>query len=161
MPLHSDVQLPDQDARHEGGLLATQGSELVLPLHVEEIAVSRRKIETGVVRVVTVTRTREQQVDEALTHERVEITRVPVGRIVDSVPDIREDGDLTIMPVIEEVVVVERRLMLKEEVHIRRVRTSEHHIETVTLREQDAVITRLPAAGPVRDPVLHPLSTKN
>lgn len=51
----------------------------------------------------------------------------------------------TIMPVVEEVVVVERRLILKEEIRIRRVRTMEHHRETVALRTQDAVITRVEA----------------
>ena len=49
------------------------------------------------------------------------------------------------MPVVEEVVVVERRLLLREEVHIRRVRKAEQHTETVQLRVQDAVVTRTPA----------------
>jgi hypothetical protein len=40
------------------------------------------------------------------------------------------------------IVVVERRLILKEEVHIRRVQVTEHHRETVMVRQQDAVITR-------------------
>jgi hypothetical protein len=38
--------------------------------------------------------------------------------------------------------VVERRLMLKEEIHIKRVRTTERHQEKVTLRSQEAVVTR-------------------
>jgi hypothetical protein len=51
--------------------------------------------------------------------------------------------------------VVERRLLLREEVHIRRVRTTERHVETVRLREQDAVVTRIPAEGrDERDPVV-------
>lgn len=49
------------------------------------------------------------------------------------------------MPVVEEVLVVERRLWLKEEVHNRRIRTTEQHHETVQLREQEAVITRTPS----------------
>lgn len=128
--------------------LAAKGpgsEELVLPLLVEEIAVSRRKVEQGVVRVATVTRTREQQVDEQLAREAVEVTRVPVGRIVETMPAVREEGDITIMPVVEEIVVVERRLLLKEEVHIRRIHTTERHQETITLREQEAVVTRVPA----------------
>jgi stress response protein YsnF len=62
-------------------------------------------------------------------------------------PPIREEGDTTVMPVVEEVVVVERRLVLKEEIRIRRVRTTEHHRENVVVRTQDAVITRV-EAGP-------------
>ena len=119
-------------------------AEQIIPVYVEDVAVARRKVETAIVRVVTQTRTREHPVDETLTHERVEVERVPVGRMVDAAPAIREEGDLTIIPVVEEVVVVERRYLLKEEVHIRRVRTTEQHVETIVVREQEAVITRTP-----------------
>lgn len=114
----------------------------VVPLHEEALSVTRRPVAGSTVRVATVTHEREHLVDEALTHERVEIERVPIGRTVEAVPPIREEGDTTIMPVVEEVVVIERRLVLKEEIRIRRVRSTEHHRETVVLRTQDAVITR-------------------
>jgi stress response protein YsnF len=114
----------------------------VLPLLSEEILVSRRSVETGVVRVATVTRGREVLVDEPVIYERVEVERIPVGRFVDAFPDVREEGDTTIIPVIEEVIVVEKRLRLKEEVHLRRVRVTEQHQELVVVREQDAIITR-------------------
>jgi uncharacterized protein (TIGR02271 family) len=117
--------------------------EQVLPLHAEEIAVSRRKVEKAVVRVGTVTHTHEAMVDEQLTHERVEIERVPIGRVIEVVPPVREEGNTTIIPVVEEIVVVERRLVLKEEVHLRKVRVTEQHRETVILRQQDAIITRI------------------
>ena len=54
----------------------------------------------------------------------------------------RQEGDTTIIPVVQEIVVVERRLVLKEEVRMRRVITNERHQETVVLREQEALITR-------------------
>ncbi len=121
--------------------------ELVLPLHAEAVQLSRRTVERAVVRVATVTHERPQLVEETLRHERVEVERVPVGRIVEAVPAIREEGDVTILPVIEEIVVVERRLFLKEEVHVRRVRSSEPYRQTVMLRQQEAVITRQPASA--------------
>jgi len=58
------------------------------------------------------------------------------------VPSISQEGDTTIIPVVEEIVVVERRLVLKEEIRVRRVSTKEQHQETVVLREQEAVTTR-------------------
>ena len=121
-----------------------QGDELTIPLHGEEILVSRLKRERAVVRVATQTRSREQQVDTPLMRERVEIERVPFGHVVDAMPPVREEGDVTIMPVVEEILVVERKLVLKEEVRIRRIRSTEQHRETVTLRQQEAVITRTP-----------------
>ncbi len=131
----------------------TDPRTLTLPLLAEALVVARRRMH-GTVRVATVTHEHEQIVDEALTHERVEIERVPLGRTVDAVPPVREEGDTTIFPVVEEVVVVERRLVLKEEIRIRCLRSTERHQETVTLRTQDAVITRTEAvpqpAGDVR-----------
>ncbi len=131
--------------------LSSKGEELVVPLHVEDVTVSRRKVARSVVRVKTITRSRDQFVKEELSHERVEIERVPIGRYVEAIPPVREEGDLTIMSVVEEVVVVERKLLLREEVRIRRLRTAEQHVETIRLREQEAVITRIPSDIPDAD----------
>ena len=144
----------------------TDPKTLTLPLLAEGLVVARRRMHSTV-RVATVTHEHEQLVDEALTHERVEIEHVPIGRTVEAVPPVREEGDTTIFPVMEEVVVVERRLVLKEEIRIRRLRSTERHQETVVLRTQDAVITRTeaapqpagdlrPALGTERNPIQEP-----
>jgi stress response protein YsnF len=127
--------MPDQER---------QPKDLRIPLHVEEVSVSRREIKKANVRIALITGTREQLIDEELTHVRVEIERVPIGRTIEVVPPISHEGDITIIPVVEEMVVVERRLLLvlKEEVRVRRVSTKEQHQETVVLRQQEAVITR-------------------
>jgi stress response protein YsnF len=116
--------------------------ELVVPLHAEQIDVERVKRETGRVKISTVTHLREHLVDEALSEEHVQVTHVDVGRVIDIMPDIRVEGDTTIVPVVEEVLVVEKRLLLKQEVHITRIRTTTRHQETVVLREQEAIVTR-------------------
>jgi stress response protein YsnF len=123
---------------------APEREERVL-LHAEQAEVTRETKLTGRVSVSTVTKSREELIDELLTHENVEIERVPIRQLVNEVPTIREEGDLIVIPLVEEVVVVERRVLLKEEIRIRRVNTTERYQETVTLREQDAVITRKPA----------------
>ena len=64
-------------------------STLTLPLYAAALVVARRKMHRTV-RVATVTHEHEQLVDEALTHERVEVERVPIGRTVEAVPPIRE-----------------------------------------------------------------------
>jgi stress response protein YsnF len=125
--------MPDQERRPE---------DLHIPLHEEEVSLSRREIKKANVQVALVTGTREQLIDEELTHVRVEIERVPIDRTVEVAPPTRQEGDITIIPVVEEIVVVERRLVLKEEVRVRRVSTKEQHRETVVLRQQEAVVTR-------------------
>lgn len=128
--------------------------EISIPLLAEELVVSRREAVLGSVRVHVQTHLHDQLVDEMLAHERVDIERVAIGRVVDSVPAVREEGDTTIVPVVEEIVVVERRLVLKEEVRMTRVRTRERHTETVSLREQQATVER---TGP-RHPALAPIN---
>jgi stress response protein YsnF len=143
--------MPDQER---------QPDDLRIPLHVEEISVSRHEIEKANVQVALITGTREQLIDEELTHIRVEIERIPIGRTIDVVPPISHEGDVTIIPVVEEIVVVERRVVLKEEVRVRLVSTKEQHQETVVLRQQEAVITREEQdSQPV--PTLRPLNLPN
>jgi len=117
------------------------GDIQVLPLYAEQVAVSKRLRKTRV-RVARTTRIRDALVEEDLAHDQVVVERVPIGRVVNAAPDVRQEGDITILPVVEEIVVVERGLVLREEVHVRRVRTTERHVETVTLREQEATVTR-------------------
>ena len=74
--------------------------------------------------------------------ESVEVTRVPVNREIDTAPSIRTEGDVTIIPVVEEVIVVEKRLVLKEEIHLRRTVTREDVAVPVKLRKQRAIIER-------------------
>ena len=128
-------------ARVPGVTYSAAPEEALLPLYAEQIVVTRQKLERKV-QVSLRTINRDHVVDELLTHERVEVERVPVGRQIDAVPANRQEGDTTIIPVIEEVVVVHRQLVLKEEIRMRRVRITEHHCETVSLREQEATVER-------------------
>ena len=113
----------------------------------EEMSVARRRVKGDRVRVSTVTHNIEKVVDEALMHELVEVERVVIGCPIDTVPPVREEADVTIIPVVEEILFVEKRLFLKEEVRIRRVRIADVHREVVTVREQDVMIERTKPSG--------------
>jgi uncharacterized protein (TIGR02271 family) len=123
-----------------------------LQLWQEEVSFDRERVETGRVRVRTVTREHEEMVDVPLTREHVEVERVPIGREIETMPASRQEGDITIVPVVEEIVVTRRKLILKEEVHLRLVRTTEQHRESVILRRHEAVIERLPAGQAATEP---------
>jgi stress response protein YsnF len=118
--------------------------ETVIPLFEEELSVSRRVVPTSRVQVSRVTHTHEHLVDELLERERVEVERVAIDKPIDHMPSVREEGDYLIFPVVEEVLKIERVLVLKEEVRIRRVKGTERYQERVTLRKQEAVVNRLP-----------------
>ena len=86
---------------------------------------------------------RTETVDEPVVRELVDIERVPVNRIVDATPRTREEGDYLIIPVVEEQIVIEKRLVLKEEIRVRKTRTPERHREDVVLRSEDAEVVRV------------------
>jgi stress response protein YsnF len=117
-------------------------SEKSVPVIEEEAHVEKRTVTTGRVRVETVTEIHDEVATAELETSDVEITRVPVGREVENPPAMRTMGDTIVVPVLEEVLVVERRLMLKEELHITRRVTSETVDVPVRLRKQRAVVTR-------------------
>ena len=116
----------------------------VVPLHAEQVSIGKRQVVTGRVKVSTVTHSREELVEQLLRKESVEIERVPVGQVVHEVPQVRQEGDVTIIPIVEETVFVERRLVLKEEVRVRRILETQNYQECVVLRRQEAIITRVP-----------------
>ena len=128
-------------------MTSEQAGEMI-PLLKEELRVDKRSVVTGKVRVRSVVDTIEELVHAAITDEE-EVTRVPMDREVEAAPSVRTEGDVTIVPIMEEVLVVEKRLVLKEELHIRRSVTLENVEVPVTLRKQRAVIERLTADGQV------------
>jgi uncharacterized protein (TIGR02271 family) len=114
-----------------------------MSLHAEATEIGKRRIEE-LVTVKRVTRTKSVLVEEALNREDVLVEHVHVGEFVDAMPSVREEGGTTILPIVEEVAVIVKRLFLREEVRITRTRTTSQHVETVTLREQHAQVTRTP-----------------
>jgi hypothetical protein len=102
-------------------------------------------VETGRVRVRTVTDERVETASARLLHSDVEVDRVPINREIAELPTIREEGDLLIVPVVEERLV--KRLFLVEEVHVRRHVTAEEFAHPVRLRSQRVVVERQESGG--------------
>jgi uncharacterized protein (TIGR02271 family) len=123
-----------------------------LRLWAEEVAFDRERVETGRVRVRVVTREHDETVEVPLTKETVDVERVPIGREIDAAPAPRQEGDTLVVPVVEEVIITQRKLVLKEELRLRRVRHTEQYRETVTLHRHEAIVERLPAEQPPPEP---------
>jgi len=116
---------------------------LRIPLTEEQVDVKVEPKLTGRVRVSTQTHTVEDRVNATLERGDVDVTRVPIDQVVEAPPDIRIEGDVTVVPILEEILVVEKRLVLKEELHIRRKLTTETVEVPVTLRKQSATVERV------------------
>lgn len=135
-------------ARDEG----TARDEVVIPVLHETVHIGKRRVESGRVRVHKTVSERDEAVEVVLKRQDLEVERVPIGRVVDQVPAPREEAGTLIVPVIEEVVVVEKRLMLKEELHIRRKNTERTVRETVRLRAEAVSVEHLAAPMAPTDP---------
>jgi uncharacterized protein (TIGR02271 family) len=117
-----------------------------VPVIEEELEVGKRRVEGDRVSVRTIPRERTEVVEQPLESMEVEIERITIDREIDTAPEIRNDGDTMIIPIVEERLVVEKRLFLREEVHVRRRRVVTQFRKNVTLRSQEVVVERREAA---------------
>jgi uncharacterized protein (TIGR02271 family) len=129
--------------------MADQQEVAAIPLVEERLSIEKRQVETGRLRVRISVEEREERVPVSLAHDEVEIERIPKNVAVSELPGVRLEGNTTVIPVVEEVVVVEKRLVLVEEIHVRRKTGSSTQEIPVTVRSEQAAIERDGAAhGP-------------
>lgn len=136
------------DDRAEGDRLILSESALIgdsatIPVVQEFATVGVERRETGGVRVRIETRPADENLSVDLVSENVEVTRRPMGHEIDAIPEPRQEGDLLIVPVVEERAVIVTKLFLTEEIHIRRLRSTETVDVPVNLRRQHAVVEQL------------------
>ena len=120
------------------------GQEVVIPVVEEFVTVQKRPVEAGAVEIRKTVHERTETIDVPLHAEEVEIERINVNRIVDGPMQVRHEGDTMIIPLLEEVLVVEKKLVLREEVHVKKVRKEVHESREVSLREEQVEVARRP-----------------
>jgi uncharacterized protein (TIGR02271 family) len=120
------------------------GQPLIIPVIEERVNVQKREQLSGIVEIHKTVNERTQTVDEPLLSQEVEVERVAINRFVDEAVPVRYEDDTTIIPLLEEVLVVEKRLLLREEVHIKTVRRELHNPQEITLREERVQVVRRP-----------------
>ncbi|RYF03720.1 MAG: DUF2382 domain-containing protein [Oxalobacteraceae bacterium] len=94
--------------------------DLRIPIVEEEATILKRSVDTERVTVRTASDERQVVVRDEVRREHVEVTRVPKDEEVAEAPAVRIEGDVTIVPVLEERLTVQKRLFLVEELHLRR-----------------------------------------
>jgi len=142
--------MTENDRRREAARHADRGAPQApetgeatrIPVAQEVVEVGKRVRETGRV-VVQVTPSVEREViDVPLMQDEVIIERVPVNRPVNETSPPRQDGDTMIVPVYEEVLVVEKQLVLREEIRIRRQQSHRNERREVERRTEEAQVLR-------------------
>jgi uncharacterized protein (TIGR02271 family) len=120
-------------------------AETVIPVIVEEARIRKERRVTGKVRLRKIVHHEEQTVDEPLLKERVSLERVTIDQWVDEAPSIRKEGETLVVPVVEEVLVVEKRLRLREEIRLTWHREEEHEPQRLVVRREEVRVERVPA----------------
>jgi uncharacterized protein (TIGR02271 family) len=138
------------EPRHAGNEMSA--SPLVLPVIEEVPDVHTSSVETGRVRIRKVVHEREEVVDPPLLRDEVVIERVPINRVVEGPLSVRSEGETLIIPLLEEVLVIEKRLLLKEEVHITKRQVETHRPQRVTLRREEPAVERINREGDESNP---------
>jgi uncharacterized protein (TIGR02271 family) len=127
---------------------ADRPTNTTIPVLEEVVEVAAKEIETGRVRVQKYIEQYEREIDEVGWAEQIEIEKVPVNRILDTdqTPGARfEDGTL-VVPLLEETLVLQKKILLKEELRITRVRHDVRHRQRIPLRREQVSVERLPAS---------------
>lgn len=123
--------------------------EQTISLAAEQLEVEVRTVETGTVTVATQVIETEEVVSLPLQRDDVEIERISMNQVVEYALPTRQEGDVTIIPVYEEVLVVTRQLVLKEELHVRLRRSVQAAPPQVfKLRREEVTINRIPSHSP-------------
>jgi uncharacterized protein (TIGR02271 family) len=118
--------------------------EAVIPVIEEAVNVDKQWVETGRVRITRRSREEEQVINAVALHEEVDVQRVPINQPISGPVDARYEGDTLVIPVVEEVVVVEKRLVLKEELRVTRRRVETPVEQPVTVRKDEVIVEHLP-----------------
>ena len=126
--------------------MRSEAERLTIQRHEETLEPVVREVERGSVRI----HKRVENVPSELTveaaHDEVVVERVPVDRQVDAAPEPWQDGETLVIPVVEEVLVVEKRLVVREEVRITRRRVTAAVPVTETVR-REVIEVEEPALG--------------
>lgn len=120
-----------------------ESTVVVIPVAEEELEIGKREVEAGRLRLQKRVSEHEQTVDEPLFADEITLERVTINRFIEEPTPARIEGDTTVIPLFEERLVVQKRLVLREEVRITRRRIERHAPQTVALRREEVTVERV------------------
>ena len=117
-----------------------EGQEQTLELREEQLVAHKEMREVGEVAVRTEVEEVPGRLEVDAYREEVEVEHVPMNQVVQERQAPWEEDDVLVVPVYEEQLVVVKRLVLREQLRIRRVGTTERRLYEDTLRRERLVI---------------------
>ncbi|MGI8690920.1 MAG: YsnF/AvaK domain-containing protein [Thermomicrobiales bacterium] len=140
MPMDADVTAP-LDATHEAGtqIMDADQQEMTVPVIEERVEAHPEWRDAGSIIVRTVAEEIPQTLTQETQREELFVERVAIGRALADGEEVmpREEGDTYVIPVvIEEAVVVTRRVLAEELRITKRVIPTMQTIQTVVRKER-------------------------
>lgn len=128
----------------EEGIIGKETDEVIIPVIHEQVTVDKAIVDTAKVIIRKYTTEEEATLNVPLVQEGYRVEHIPVNKIVDTAPPVRQEGDVTIIPVLREVLVVQKKLELVEEVHVIKEKTVVPQIQEITLKKEQVSVERKP-----------------
>ena len=119
---------------------AADDADVCIPLVAEQAHVTKTAVVTDRLRVSTSILERPFVVEDMVEHGSLAVERLAVDREVSEAPAPRQDGDTLTLSVVEERLIVEKRLFVIEEVRITRSAAVEAVTIPTTLRTMRATV---------------------
>ena len=141
-PINEFGQLPDAPFSTTADSVSPE--VVRIPLIEEQLQVTTQTVETGRVILNKVVHETEETVSVPLQHAEYTVERMTLNQYVDELPVTRQEGETTIYPVVKEILVVQKRLLLIEEIRVTRQQTQTEETQTVRLRREDITVERTP-----------------
>lgn len=138
----SELLVQNQSSRYGSTAFASSG-QIVIPLLAEQLKIARQKVLTGGVRVHKTVSERTETINEPTLKEEMEIQRIPVNQFITEPPAVRYEGDVMILPLMEEVLVVEKKLVLREEIRITKRRNTLRNPQQYVVRREEATLEQI------------------
>ena len=126
-----------------------QDNEVVVPIVKEELHADAIPVQTGGVRVTKHVESHDEILEQELRKGRVEVKRVKTDRIVDGPQPVQRVGNTLIVPVVSEVLHIEKRWVVTEEIHLTQIEERENVQQIVTVNREKAEVERLDETGNV------------
>jgi uncharacterized protein (TIGR02271 family) len=125
--------------------LTQHQNSFTLPVIEETVHVEKKTIETGKVKISKTVNVDTETVDLLQVQDEVQLERIPINEFVQTPPPplrYEGEGSIIIIPVLQEVMVTEKRLLLIEEVRITKRKVESKESQEVALRKEEIKVER-------------------
>ena len=135
--------ISDRERSGDQNQLGRDSYSKTIPVIEEQLQVDKQQIDTGVVRVRKEIHEKEVIVEGSISRDEMTVQRIPINQIVTNPPPpVRYEGDKMIVSVLQEELVIQKRLVLVEELHITKNKVTKDVEEPISLKREEVIVEK-------------------